>query len=245
MSVATPLIDWPLRTALLPVLAAQGVLVRRSARKLQEPPGPRSGAMPNAEASLLILGDSSAAGVGCTHQDQALSAMVPKALMPDLPVRWTLIAKCGARTGDVLSWLDRDPPGCVDIAVTALGVNDVTKATTAGQWHRRQALLFHRLRDLGAKRIYACALPPMGHFPLLPNPLRWILGRQANAFDQQLQCLCAERPYARHVPFDFPMQLSDMAPDGYHPGPAIYAEWAQHLARIIRADFGRTADPGR
>ncbi|KNG94210.1 SGNH/GDSL hydrolase family protein [Pseudaestuariivita atlantica] len=235
MSRATPLIDWPLRAVLFPVLVAQALSVRRTAQILDEPPGPRSGGKKGG-LRLLIIGDSSAAGIGCEHQEQALSHLLPAHLLPDIPTDWRLIAQTGARTGDVLDWLDTDPPGPVDIAVTALGVNDVTKLTTRGQWRDRQAALYDRLGQLGARRVYACGLPPVAHFPLLPEPLRWVLGRQAAAFDATLADLCRDHPLARHVPFEFDMVVEDMSPDGFHPGPGIYAGWARHLAGIIRSD---------
>ncbi|MGR3503402.1 SGNH/GDSL hydrolase family protein [Pseudaestuariivita sp.] len=238
MARATPLIDWPLRAALAPLLIAQGLHVRRTARTLQEPPGPRAGTQPEAAHHLLIVGDSSAAGVGCEHQSEALSGQLTSALAPHMPLSWELRARCGDRTKDALAKLDAPFERTPTIAVTALGVNDVTKGTSVSQWTARQTLLLNRLTALGAQHIYACALPPLGHFPLLPNPLRWLLGRQAEAFDARLQTLCRAHPNARHVPFDFPMDIEHMAPDGYHPGPAIYATWANHLATLILKDLG-------
>ncbi len=242
MRPATPWIDWPIRALLLPVLAVQGLSVRRTARTLPEPPGPRHGKAPGAGAPtrLLILGDSSAAGVGCADQSTALALQLVAALAPNLSVDWRLVAQCGARTRDALSWLEQDTRSA-DIVVTVFGVNDVTKATPRARWHRDQSALFDRLSTMGARHIYATAVPPIGQMPILPNPLRWVLGRQALAFDATLQALCVAHPIARHVPFDFPMQPDQMAEDGYHPGPVIYAAWARHLAGIILADAGYSA----
>src|SRR5689334_20066239 len=60
--------------ALVPLLALQGRRVRRVTPRLPEPPGPRAGlAGDGPPLRLLILGDSSAAGVGAPSQDEALS----------------------------------------------------------------------------------------------------------------------------------------------------------------------------
>ncbi|MEM8598518.1 MAG: SGNH/GDSL hydrolase family protein, partial [Bacteroidota bacterium] len=56
-----------------PVLLAQGKRVRRVALKLPEPPGDRESTVGNGPPlRLLVVGDSSAAGVGAETQDDAL-----------------------------------------------------------------------------------------------------------------------------------------------------------------------------
>lgn len=61
-----------------PLLLWQGRRVRATALRLPEAAGPRT-----AEGSalrLLIVGDSSAAGVGAAHQDEALAGRLAQAL---------------------------------------------------------------------------------------------------------------------------------------------------------------------
>ena len=90
-----------------PLLLAQGLWVRRVTPKLPEAQGPREGVRtPDiaAEAGssdsalrLLIVGDSSAAGVGATHQDEALAGRLSRALVAALAteVHWRLVARTG------------------------------------------------------------------------------------------------------------------------------------------------------
>lgn len=61
------------KLALAPVLLHQGRTVRRTALWLPEPAGPRQGVAGGGEPRLrlLVVGDSSAAGVGLQHQSQA------------------------------------------------------------------------------------------------------------------------------------------------------------------------------
>jgi hypothetical protein len=40
--------------------------------------------------------------------------------------------------------------------------------------------------------------------PLLPQPLRWILGCQADRLDNALAGIARQSRVVRHVPFDFP-----------------------------------------
>jgi len=80
-------------------------------------------------------------------------------------------------------------------------------------------------------------LPPMGQFPLLPRPLRTVLGRRAQRFDQRLQELARAWGNASYVSLEFPMDASKMASDGFHPGPEVYDAWAGRVADALQRDM--------
>jgi len=229
------LIDMPARVALFPILVAQALQVRRGALKLPEAAGPRSGEVGDgAPLRLLILGDSSAAGVGAAHQDQALSGQLVKRLSTRYRVTWRLEARTGHTTKDRLKRLDRLGSDRFDVAVVALGVNDVTQAVPLTTWLDRQSQLVHRLRhEYDARLICLSGLPPLGAFPLLPQPLRWVLGRQAARFDWHLKRLAASQTGVTVTPMDFDLSVDHMAEDGFHPGPTVYSDWAEMLAQQI------------
>lgn len=231
------------RAPLLPVLLTQAVAVRRRALILPEPPGPRSGiAGEGPPLRLLIVGDSSAAGVGAPTQDAALSGRLVALLARRFRVDWQLQARTGATTDDAIRRLRHIPPAGFDLAVQALGVNDVTRATSRRRWVAQQQSLHALLRDrFGVTRIVASGLPPMGQFPLLPQPLRWVLGAQAARLDAALADMAAARPDLVHVPLALDFDPRFVAADGYHPGPAAYAEWARLLAGAISPETGQAA----
>ncbi|KQI71212.1 hypothetical protein AN191_14355 [Loktanella sp. 5RATIMAR09] len=226
------------RVLLLPVLLGQAVLVRKRAISLPEPPGDRTGTIGQGPPlRLLILGDSSAAGVGVQHQGDALLGQLTAHLSTHATVTYHLHAVTGAKTSDVLAWLDTLQEGQYDVVVTALGVNDVTKAVSLGRWRRQQSGLFDRLAaQFGARKIVVSGLPPMDQFPLLPHPLRWVLGHQAARFDRHLEAIVAVRPTCVMARIDLGLDETNMSKDGFHPGPAVYAAWAEAIARIILAD---------
>lgn len=225
------LVDIPARAALFPLLIAQALQVRRRALKLPEAAGPRSGTTGQGpELRLLILGDSSAAGVGAPHQDQALSGQLLKRLATTNRVTWQLEATTGHTTRDAMRRLDALGSARFDVAVVALGVNDVTRAVPLELWIRRQRQLITRLRDvLGVQQICLSGLPPMGEFPLLPHPLRWVLGRQAQRFDRHLRAHVNGLDGVSVTPLEFDLSVDHMAEDGFHPGPEVYSAWAELL----------------
>lgn len=227
--------DRLVRIAALPLLLAQARKVRRDALILPEPEGPRAGVDGVGPVlRLLILGDSSAAGVGANHQDQALSGQLVRALSDRFRVEWQLVARTGATSADAMEMLKATPSGPVDAAVIALGVNDVTGMVPLPRWLSQQrAIVTHLKQARGTRIICTSALPPMGHFPLLPNPLRWVLGKQAQRLQEARTRHFNGDPAVRPVTFDLPLDPRLMAPDGYHPSPETYRIWAQRLADEI------------
>lgn len=227
------------RTVFLPLLVAQGLQVRRKALILPEASGARNGITGTGrDLHLLVLGDSSAAGVGVVTQDHALTGQLVRRLSPQFRLYWRLDALTGATTRSTLARLRQTPPVRADAVVLALGVNDTTGAVTLGGWLSRQRRLLNLLRrDYGARRIYVSAVPPIGQFPLLPHPLRWFLGRHALRLDRGLQELLDRQPDCTHIALDLPADATLMAEDGFHPSAAVYDAWAECLAEHIRRDF--------
>ncbi len=183
---------------------------------------------------LLILGDSAAAGVGASHQDQALLGQVVSSLQANSRVRWSLQARNGNTTATVLDLLRSQPGQTYDVVVTSLGVNDVTSLVGAKKWRQQQAELRGILKQkFGASLIVVSGLPPLHGFPALPQPLRWMLGSRATRLNRYLKADVADDEKATFVDLRFTTDLSFMATDGFHPGPEMYAEWGKRVAAVI------------
>ncbi len=210
--------------------------MRRTVPQLPEPRGAREGVRGSGRPlRLLIAGDSAAAGVGAATQDEALSGCLVAALADEFQVRWKLLAHTGATTGDLLERLQHEPAESFDVAVTSLGVNDVTGRTSLADWRRRQQRLVELLGSrFRARRILLSGLPPMHRFPALPQPLRWYVGSRARDFDRVLAGVADGLAGCEFVGLDYAMMdLQAMAADGFHPGPEVYRRWASELARRI------------
>ncbi|WP_299024757.1 SGNH/GDSL hydrolase family protein [uncultured Sulfitobacter sp.] len=223
---------------LSPLLLIQAIGVRKAALRLPEATGPRNATCGSGPPlRVLIVGDSSAAGVGAPTQDAALAGQLAAALSSHHTVHWHLIASTGATTPTTLARLQAETLPAADIAIVILGVNDVTRGGPMPRWLRTHSLLRAVLRDrTGAQRLYISQVPPLGAFPLLPNPLRWLLGRRAVRFDMALRTALGHEPDTRYVLLPDMLDVTDMAEDSFHPGPVIYAAWAKEMARQILSD---------
>jgi lysophospholipase L1-like esterase len=224
---------------LSPILIPQAIGVVRRALHLPEATGPRSGTLGGGPPlHLLIIGDSSAAGVGVETQDQALAGQLTRNLAEHFKVSWHLHARSGATTQTTWHSLQTPPAVRADIIVIALGVNDVTHAVPFLFWRLAQKrLLAHLIQTYSPQQIYLSGMPPLGDFPLLPNPLRWSLGRQAKRFDKAQRQRFAARPRVPYAAIDLPLDPTQMAKDGFHPGAEVYALWGKEMASRIISDW--------
>lgn len=222
------------QVALFPLLAVQAMQVIRRTPRLPEASGPRAGTEGQGPPlRILILGDSSAAGVGAPTQRMALSGHLVQAT-----VTWQLVARTGITTASIPTLLPPADEGPFDIALTALGVNDATRLTRPSRWIRQTQALHGTLRRRYAvRRIYATTVPPLDQFPALPRPLSTVLGHHAQKLAGALEMIAQVAPDVRLLHPVWGVDTAGMAPDGFHPGPEIYRRWGHFAAQFMRADL--------
>lgn len=220
---------------LAPILWLQGRYVHRVMPRLPEPGGARSGCVGVGPLiRILVAGDSAAAGVGASSQDEALCGQLVRRLAQTVRVEWCLIAATGLDSPSLMNLLSDNPADSYDVVVLSVGVNDVTRLRSPGQWLLWQSqmatLVETRFRP---QLLVHCAVPPMHAFDALPQPLRWFFGLWAQAFNQRLAtALSGQTRRILHQPF-LTSASCGLATDGFHPGPAGYAAWAEGLSRQI------------
>ena len=228
----------PLTWLLSPVLVAQALATRRRVPVLPEALGPREGRFGDGESPwrILIAGDSSAAGVGVDHQDQAFAGQFIRALYRrrPLPLSWSLRARSGLTTQQLHDWLRAEPAPTADVAVVLSGVNDLIDRVPVRRALSHRAALAHWLLDTaGARAVVFAPLPPVDQFPALPWPLRQVMGAQARRHDQALREWAGVQRHVYYAPVDIKLTRQDMAADGFHPGRPVYAHVGESLAGFV------------
>jgi lysophospholipase L1-like esterase len=234
---------------LLPVIVIQGLAVRYRARRFAAPAGPVIGQVAGCGGGpplrLLALGDSIVAGVGAGSADNALAGATARALaqLTGRSVQWQGHGRIGAGIADLAdALLPSLAPAPFDVVVLSVGVNDITRLRRSGTWARRLAALLDRLRARDPEAIIAMAgMPPLHGFPLLPVPLRGILGMRARSFSHAARRVVESRPGMVFVPLDFDPLPDNFCDDGFHPGPASYSALGLALAQSLAAQPGLAA----
>ena len=223
------------KVLLAPVLLTQGLWVRHKTPRLSEPVINKQGSEGSGvELKLLLLGDSSAAGVGAeTAQDSLLGQLI-KLLSNDYQLSYQMLAETGKTTAAIIEDIKALPMQKLDVIITALGVNDVTSQVSFKVWRNQQCELIQLLQQkFSPQQIILSGLPPVSDFPALPWPLNFYLGMYADELDGILQQLIeAETRLDFHSLRDYPVE-AQVATDGFHPGPTVYQLWAKYLVDII------------
>ncbi len=242
------------KLALFPLLLAQGLNVRRKALELPEADGPREGELlpppgrlrDEAPLRVLVVGDSSAAGVGVAHQRDALAMQLAATLADELGrrVHWQLVARTGNTALEAFAQVRETALAPADILVSAVGVNDVVRQVPPARTIEQLLALHQHVAERAGVRYWLhCGLPPMHQFPLLPSPLRWLLGSQAELLNQQLLALLGDQRdrALRRLPAALRCDEANglMAEDGFHPGPRGYALWGEAVGQFLARRWAR------
>lgn len=231
----------------LPFVAPQALLVRRRAPRFPVAEGAMTGTAGRGRALRLVgIGDSVIAGVGAATTDRAVVARTAAELARRLDCRvdWRALGIVGAGAGQV----HRDLVPAVtrrdtDLWLVSVGVNDVTSLKSARRWRTELEALLAALRSHSPGSVVVLlGVPPMGTFPLLPRPLRGLLGLRAANLDRIGKAVAESRgvihrPYARTL---LPGQFSG---DGYHPSPAGHQAVADDVARRAAPELGERVRP--
>jgi len=192
---------------------------------------------PAATRRLLVVGDSTAVGIGAQSSSETLVghivAQFPSTLVENH-------ARMGARTADMATQLGCATEGKYDAVLIAVGGNDILRGTP------RRAL--HVSLEDAIKR--ACALsdivivvncPNIGAAPLFPWPLTAILSRRSLRYRATFEAVCTGHP-VDFVNFTYEPHLDPFrrarpvyfARDGLHPTGAAYALCFERLKSATR-----------
>lgn len=230
--------------SLLPIAAIQGLALRKKALRLPPPPGNTFGLFGqhaqnrfSTPLKVLALGDSIITGIGATGQDQSLTAQFSRALAQSIqkPVSWKALGSSGANSFDLLTQLEslRSEP-LPDLVLISIGVNDVTALHSSKSWRANISSLCAQMGTLWPEAlIIFCGLPPMGKFPLPPQPLRYCLGLRAACFDRIAAKLIDKHAGMMHIPVLIDPAEHDFCPDGFHPSDSAYTSWGVEMVRRI------------
>lgn len=204
------------------------------------------GAGPGDPIEILVIGDSSAAGMGAHHPHETVGAIVAggvSALM-GRSVHLTNCAVVGAESSDLERQLAQGLESVTPkVVVIMIGANDVTHRVDRATAVRHLELTVRRIRALGGEVVVGTC-PDLGTIEPLAQPLR-LLARRWSRDLAAAQTIAVVEAGGRTVSLgdllgkEFAASPKTMfSEDRFHPSAAGYARAAAALLPSVCAALG-------
>jgi len=228
---------------LAPFLFLQGQITRWKVGILPEPAGERQGKFGTGgdAARLLVIGESTVAGLGARTHELALAGQFAKQLSVHLgrPVEWSVFGKNGVTARRTINELvPLMPEKEFDYVLLGIGGNDVMRLSSPVKWHRDMTELLGILRSKNPKAvIFVTNCPMIIASPIMPFPIKpilWKLSRMHDANIRQFTCDMHRVFYFRQ-PVD--VDFKGFFEDGIHPSEQGYADWAAAMMKYFSTNY--------
>jgi lysophospholipase L1-like esterase len=230
--------------ALATTLAAEVIAARRHRFLPSEPPLEISGTIGPEDGeplTLVVLGDSSVAGVGADAAEDTLTYGVAKALSDQYRVSLHALGVAGSRLGNVVAEQLPQVAGLdPDIVLVCVGTNDVTHGTTVREARRQLRMLVDGLAEVAPDaRVIVSGLPPAETAVAFHRPLRDLLGLRALLFTRLFRAELTPHgisvfDIAKLTKSAFHGKQEMFSADLFHPSSAGYAFLATVYGRAVR-----------
>ncbi len=199
---------------------------------------------PGEPLTLVMLGDSTAKGMGAGHARQTIGATIANgvAAFSGRSVELTNVAEIGAESPHLGAQLDRalEEVPRPDVAVILVGANDVTHRIDTSVAVRHLEMTVRRLRELETEVVVGTC-PDLGAIQPVPQPLR-LLARRWSRDLAAAQTVAVVEAGGRAVSIgDLLTEAFSAEPhvmfseDRFHPSPAGYARVAAALLPSVSA----------
>ena len=188
---------------------------------------------------FVVLGDSTAAGVGAGSPENAYASLLAERLAATgRHVRLTALGMSGARIDDLLETQVPAVAGLEpDLVFVWIGANDVTHLTPLDDVRRDMGRLIDGLSDTGATLVVAG--PPDMRAAAFYEPLRWLAGLRGRQVESAIDDVARERGVPvvqlaeRTASYFGSDPDSHYSSDEFHPGPGGYRRWADAIFPVL------------
>lgn len=226
-----------------PFLYLQGQYVRRKIGRLPDASGNTKGKFPHAEesAKLLVLGESTAAGVGASTHETGLAGHFARFLGEKIgkSVEWCVVGRSGITVGETIHELvPKIPDEKFDFILLALCGNEVLKLRSPRTFRRDMRRLIAILQEKNPHATFFITNAPAVRLsPVLPFPIRHILGHLSALHDANAREFTSEmeRVFYFHQPASVP---ENFFADGIHPSEFGYEVWSKRMIEFFGEKYG-------
>ena len=225
-----------------PFLYLQGQYTRRKIGVLPGADGDTTGVTGNGDepARLLVIGESTVAGLGARTHEFALTGQFAQRLSTQIRrnVRWTVIGKNGVTARQTIDELvPLIPDEQFDYILLGLGGNDVLKLSSPRKWRRDMTELVEIMREKNrSAAIFVTNCPMIKLSPALPQPIKFILWRLSRLHDANIREFSAnmDRVFYYHQPNAV---TEGFFADGINTSEKGYADWSEAMMKFFAENY--------
>ncbi|TFC93732.1 SGNH/GDSL hydrolase family protein [Cryobacterium sinapicolor] len=217
-----------------PLLVTQARRLRRETPRLPDAALPWTGSRPGPDPlRILVLGDSTAAGVGAETQAEALPGWIAHEVSErwGRGSTWRAIGENGATARDVRARFLTDAAAVpFDLALLTIGANDALGLRSRNAFTNDVRRIVLALRAAAPQAaVLVSLMPRFDRFALLPEPLRATLARHAASLDTGARLAVEGLDGVVAIPTPPPYVDGFFASDEFHPSALGYRLWAEFV----------------
>lgn len=219
-----------------PFLYIQGRITRWKVGLLPEASDPAGTVGEGGESvKLLVLGESTVAGLGARTHELALGGQFAKGLSERIgkAVNWTVVGRNGVtarRTIDEL--LPLVPKEKFDYVLLGIGGNDVMKLSSPKKWRRDMLDLIGLVREANPEAvIFISNCPMIVHSPIMPQPIKGILWSLSKMHNANILEFTSGMDRLYYYPQPVDVDFDGFWADGIHPSEKGYRDWAAAMLK--------------
>jgi lysophospholipase L1-like esterase len=185
--------------------------------------------------NLLIIGESTAAGVGASSPNATFSHYIYNQLKQEYDIY--NLGKKGLKVENLKKLLvhgQPDIPMEIQTAVILIGANDCFKFTPPGKFkkHIKEFVLLLILMK-GTEKIIISPIPFVHQFPSLPKSIRFFLGWHRTILTKELENLAKKLPEMKFENIKIKYPIEYFAEDGIHPSDMGYEKLAFEISKKV------------
>lgn len=231
-----------------PIMYFQAKKIRKDFPDLPEAENPVGESGKPASKSILIMGESSVAGVGVDVHANGIAGQMAKELaeLQGQHFEYHVVAKSGYTAQRVHEkLLSKIPEQQFHMILIGLGGNDTFQTKTPWFWEKHMRILIESLHQRFPDiPIAVTCMPPVHTFTAFSSLLKFFLGGLTKLHGHEIRRMARQLDYLHY--FDYVITLeewiaryeeatqpSDFFSDGVHPSALTYRIWGKETARFI------------
>lgn len=224
---------------LAPFLYLQGQYARRKIGQLPDAQGETAGRFDGGgedAVKLLVIGESTAAGVGARTHEAALAGQFARFLSRKIgkTVNWHVIGKSGITVRETIHELvPKIPDEKFDYIMVALCGNEVLRLRSPRNFRRDMLEFLAIMREKNPEAVvFITNAPAIRLSPVLPQPIKFILGHLSALHDKNIREFTAPMPNILYFPQPSEV-VEDFFADGIHPSEKGYTLWSERMVETL------------